>query len=175
MRKTFGFLLLMAISAFALPARANTYDYTLTDSGNGGTWTWSLTGVPNTLPILPQFSTQVGQPGDIFVSYDGGAAEPNFMSMTATTLLFQCDPTLLCAWDEAAEMEFESTTPLLSGAQLLTGGFAGKNVFFWGSGLTLEVTDSMPELSTGVTLLLGLILMVAAVRVGRRNAQRTGL
>lgn len=67
------------------------------------------------------------------------------------------------------------TTPLLSGAQLLTGGFAGKNVFFWGSGLTLEVTDSMPELSTGVTLLLGLILMVAAVRVGRRNAQRTGL
>lgn len=107
MRKTFGFLLLMAISAFALPARANTYDYTLTDSGNGGTWTWSLTGVPNTLPILPQFSTQVGQPGDIFVSYDGGAAEPNFMSMTATTLLFQCDPTLLCAWDEAAEMEFE--------------------------------------------------------------------
>jgi len=175
MRKTFGFLLLMAISAFALPARANTYDYTLTDSGNGGTWTWSLTGVPNTLPILPQFSTQVGQPGDIFVSYDGGAAEPNFMSMTATTLLFQCDPTLLCAWDEAAEMEFESTTPLLNGTQLLTGSFTGENVFFWGSGLTLEVTDSVPELSSGLTLLFGLIFMTGVVLMWRRTAQRTAL
>ncbi|HWF40241.1 MAG TPA: hypothetical protein VG322_17080 [Candidatus Acidoferrales bacterium] len=170
MRKTLGFLVLVAISAFALPARADTFNYTLTDSGNGGTWTWSLTGVPHTLPILPQFSTQIGQPGDILVSYDGGPTEPNVMSITATTLLFQCDPTLLCAWDEAAEMEFESTTPLLNGTQLLTGNFTGNNVFFWGSGLKLEVTDSMPELSSGPTLLLGLIFMAGAVRMGRRTA-----
>ena len=175
MKKALGLLLLIAAGVFATSTKADTFDYTLTDNGN--TWTWSLTGIPNTLPILPQFSTQVGQPGDIFVSFNGAAAEPNFMSMTATTLLFQCDPTLLCGWDEAAEMEFESTTPLLSGTQLLTGNFTGQNVFFWGSGLKLTVTDpsTVPESSSGLTLLFGLGLMAAAVRLVKRPARNFGL
>jgi hypothetical protein len=173
MRKTFGFVLLMAVVLLAAPAKADTYNYTLSNSFN--TWTWSLTGVPHTLPILPEFSTQVGQPGDIFVSFDGGAAEPNVMSMTATTILFQCDPTLLCDWDEPAPMDFQSTTTLLNGTQLLTGTFNGMNLLFLDGDLTLTVTDPTPELSSGLTLLLGLILMVAAVRMGRRTAQRTGL
>jgi hypothetical protein len=175
MKKALGLLLLIAVGVSAKATKADTFDYTLTDNGN--TWTWTLTGVPSTLPILPQFSTQVGQPGDIYVSYDGQAAEPNFMSMTATSLLFQCDPTLLCEWDEAAEMQFESTTPLLSGTQLLTGNFTGEGVFFWGNGLMLTVTDpdAVPESSSGLTLLFGLGLMAAAVRLVKKPARSFGL
>lgn len=172
MRKALGVMLLVAIGVLARSAKADTFNYTLTDSNNGDVWTWSLTGVPHTLPILPQFSMQVGQPGDILVSLNGGPSEPNVMSLSATTLLFQCDPTLLCGWDEAAEMEFESTGVLLNGTQLLTGNFTGKNVFFWGSGLQLSVTDNMPEISTGTTLLLGLLLVGIVVRqrsVGRNS------
>lgn len=146
------------------------FDYALNDVANGLTFTWTLTGVPDTPPILPQFSSQVGQLGDVMVTVNG-VTEPDSMILTANSLIFQCDPTELYGWDTAAAMNFDTpaNAPLLNGSQLLTGNFVGEAVGVWGAegNLQLSVTDPQdtPEPPTGSLL----IVAIAAILFAKRH------
>jgi hypothetical protein len=114
MNKVLGLLLLAATSLVAVPAmKADTFDYTLADLNQPLiTFTRTLTGVPHSPRPLPQFSSMIGQPGDVLVSWAGRTPMPYTMTMTATLLEFQCDPASGqpnlpgCIWDTADPIIF---------------------------------------------------------------------
>lgn len=181
MLKRLGLMLGVFLFAGFSPAKADTFQYTLTYSGQsnistfgtGSVWTWTLTGIPTYAPSCPgspTFPECVGAaPPDVLVSFDGQTPFPNAMELSGNTLSFQCDPFYFCgvgniSWDFAFGANFLSNAPLTSGSNLLTGTFNGGLLSTEGL-TTLTVSDiSAPEPSTLCLVGLGLLLLVSFSR-----------
>lgn len=181
MVKRLGLMLAALLIAGSVPAKADTFQYTLAYSGEstiatfptGSVWTWTLTSIPTYAPSCsgsPTFPPCVGTaPPDVLVSYDGQTPFPNAMSLSGNSLSFECDPYYNCGsgntlWDLAFGVGFLSSTPLTSGSNLLAGTFDGGLLSTDGL-TTLVVTDTtVPEPSTFYLVGLGLLGLLALSR-----------
>ena len=175
MLKRFVLVLAVSLTCGAFFAKADTFQYTLTYSGQsniasfatGSVWTWTLTSIPTYSPSCPGSPTPgcVGAaPPDVLVSFDGQTPFPNAMSLSGNTLSFQCDPFYDCGWDFAFGAVFLGNAPLTSGSNLLAGTFNGGLLSTNGL-TTLVVSDiTTPEPPTLYLVGLGMLGLVSSRR-----------